>query len=135
MVFGVSRFAKNLTEQVGRGNPVKVVEFIKAHHLAGRMLNDYTYGGYLTWAVPEQPVFVYGGADLVDWNGVVDEFLKWVTLQSDPNTLLDKYKIDFCLLAQQSPMTRVLPLLGKWKVIYTDDRAVIFTRSTPLPPQ
>jgi hypothetical protein len=119
---------QNLTGQVGKGSPVKAAEFIKTHHLSGRMLNDYTYGGYLTWAAPEQPVFVYGGADLVDWNGAVDEFLKWATLQSDPNTLLDKYKVDYCLLPQQSPMVRVLPLLGKWKVIYTDDRSVIFMR-------
>ncbi len=126
---------ENLTGQVGRENPVKAVEFMKAHHLSGRMLNDYVYGGYLTWAAPEQPVFLFGGADIIDWNGVVDEFGRWATLQSDPNMLLDKYKIDFCLLAQQSPMTRVLPLLGKWEVIYSDDRAVIFMRAAPLLPQ
>jgi hypothetical protein len=120
---------QNLTGQVDKGSPVKAVEFIKTHHLSGRMLNDYTYGGYLTWAAPEQPVFVYGGADIVDWNGVVDEFLKWEALQSDPNVLPDKYRVNFCLLASQSPMVRVLPLLGKWKVIYSDDRSVIFMRN------
>ena len=120
---------KNLTGQVDRGSPVKAVEFIRTHRLRGRMLNDYGYGGYLTWAAPQQPVFVYGGGDIVDWNGVVDEFGKWATLQSDPNTLLDKYRVAFCLLAQQSPMVRVLPLLGRWKVIYTDDRSVIFMRA------
>ena len=120
---------RNLTAQVDKGSPVKAVEFIKTHHLSGRMLNDYTYGGYLTWAAPEQPVFVYGGADIVDWNGIVDEFGKWATLQSDPNALPDKYRVNFCLLASQSPMVRVLPLLGKWKVIYSDDRSVIFARA------
>jgi hypothetical protein len=122
---------KNLTGQVDRENPVKAVEFMKAHHLSGRMLNDYVYGGYLTWGAPEHPVFLFGGADIIDWNGVVDEFGRWATLQSDPNALPDKYKIDFCLLAQQSPMTRVLPLIGKWKIIYSDDRSVIFTRAAP----
>jgi hypothetical protein len=120
---------QNLTRQVNVQSPVKAVEFIRTHHLSGRMLNDYGYGGYLTWAAPEQPVFVYGGADLVDWAGAVDEFGKWATLQSDPNTLLDKYGIDFCFLAKQSPMVRVLPLLHRWKVIYSDDRSVILVRS------
>jgi hypothetical protein len=119
---------QNLTRQVDDGNPVKAVDFMKTHHLSGRMLNDYTYGGYLIWAAPEHPVFVYGGADLVDWAGVVDEFGKWATLQSDPSALLDKYGVDFCLLAQQSPMVRVLPLLNRWKAIYTDNRSVIFMR-------
>lgn len=93
------------------------------------MLNDYNYGGYLTWAAPKQPVFIYGGGDIVDWNGVVEEFLTWATLQSDPKTLLENYKIDFCLLAKQSPMVRVLPLLGNWKSIYTDANSVIFVRT------
>jgi hypothetical protein len=120
---------QNLTRQVDVRNPVKAVAFMKTHHLSGRMLNDYGYGGYLTWAAPEQPVFVYGGADIVDWAGVVDEFGKWATLQSDPNTLLDKYGVDFCLLAQQSPMVHVLPLLNRWKVVYTDNSSVIFMRA------
>jgi hypothetical protein len=120
---------QNLTRQVETQSPVKAVEFIRTHHLSGRMLNDYGYGGYLTWAAPEQPVFVYGGADLVDWAGVVDEFGKWATLQSDPNTLLDKYGINFCFLAKQSPMVRVLPLLHTWKAIYSDNSSVIFMRT------
>jgi hypothetical protein len=120
---------KNLTGQVDRQSPVKAVEFMQTHHLSGRMLNDYSYGGYLTWAAPEQPAFVYGGADIIDWNGVVDEFGKWATLQSDPNTLLEKYRVDLCLLTAQSPMVRVLPLLGKWKVVYSDAGSVIFVRA------
>jgi hypothetical protein len=120
---------QNLTRQVDEHNPVKAVGFIRAHHLSGRMLNDYGYGGYLTWAAPEQPVFLYGGADLVDWAGAVDEFGKWAMLQSDPNALLDKYRVNFCLLVRQSPMVRVLPLLNKWKVIYSDDSSVVFMRT------
>lgn len=120
---------KNLSVQVDRQSPVKAVEFINDHHLSGRMLNDYNFGGYLTWAAPKQRVFVYGGADIVDWGGVVNEFLTWATLQSDPKTLLDKYNVDFCILSQQSPMVRVLPLLGNWESVYTDANSVIFVRS------
>jgi hypothetical protein len=120
---------QNLTKQVDEHSPVKAVEFIKSHQLSGRMLNEYGYGGYLIWAAPEHPVFVDGGADIADWSGVVSEFLQWATLQSDPETILDKYRIDFCLLTRQSPMVRVLPLLGKWKVVYSDNSSVIFARA------
>ena len=118
-----------LSRQVELQSPVDAVAFINSRHLSGRMLNDYVYGGYLIWAAPEHPVFVDGRADVFEWTGVLDEFGKWAMLQSDPNALLEKYKVDFCLLAQQSPMVRVLPLLGKWKVIYSDDRSVIFVRN------
>jgi hypothetical protein len=117
-----------LTRQVEEGSPVGAVEFINLHHLSGRMLNDYVYGGYLIWAAPEHPVFVDGRSDVFEWTGVLTDFLKWATLQSNPKTLLDKYKIDFCLLAKQSPMARVLPLLGDWKSVYMDANSVIFVR-------
>jgi hypothetical protein len=120
---------RSLARQVEIQSPVNAVAFINEHRLSGRMLNEYVYGGYLIWAAPEHPVFVDGRADVFEWTGVFDDYGKWIMLQSDPNALLDKYKVDFCLLAQQSPMVRVLPLLRKWKVIYSDDRSVIFMRN------
>jgi hypothetical protein len=118
-----------LSKQVEEQSPVKAVEFIDNHNLSGRMLNEYVYGGYLIWAAPKHPVFVDGRADVFEWTGVLGDFESWATLQVDPNILLDKYRIDFCLLSQQSAMARVLPLLHGWKVVYSDDRSVIFVRA------
>jgi hypothetical protein len=118
-----------LSKQVEEQSPVKAVEFINTHNLSGRMLNDYVYGGYLIWAAPKHPVFVDGRADVFEWTGVLGDYGNWATLHSDPNILLDKYKIDFCLLASQSPVVHFLPLLHGWRVIYTDDNSVIFARA------
>lgn len=122
----------NLEKQVEDGSPVKAVEFIKASHLSGPMLNDYGLGGYLIWAAPEHPVFVDSRGDVFEWSGVLGEFGSWATLQSDPNVLLQKYKINFCLLGRQSPMAHVLPLLHGWKMVYSDDHSVVFVRTAPL---
>jgi hypothetical protein len=118
-----------LAKQVDAGSPVKAVEYIKANHLPGNMLNAYGYGGYMVWALPEHPDFVDGRADLFEWAGVLTEFGKWAMLQSDPNALLDKYQVGFCVLDRNSPMTRVLPLLRNWKEVYADDASVIFVRT------
>jgi hypothetical protein len=123
--------ARNLTSQVEAGSPVKAVEFMKAHRLAGNMLNDYTYGGYLIWAAPEHPVFIDGRADVYEWTGVMQDFGRWAMVQTDPNILLDKYRIQFCLLSADSPMTHVLPVLPNWKRIYADANSVIFVRAVP----
>ena len=120
---------QQLEKQVADGNPVKAVEFIKTSHLSGHMLNAFDYGGYLIWALPGQPVFVDGRADVYEWSGVLDEFAKWATLQSGPNALLDKYDVNFCILERGSLMANVMPLLPTWKVIYSDDVSVIFVRS------
>ncbi len=121
--------ADHLTAQVNKQNPVKAVDFIRRTGLSGRMLNEYTYGGYLIWALPEQKVFVDGRADVYEWTGVMGDLADWATLQADPNVLLDKYHVDFCLMSRVAPMSRVLPLLPGWKMIYSDEISAIFARS------
>ena len=122
--------AQNLRAQVETYSPVKAVEFIKSHHLAGPMLNDYTDGGYLIWAAPEYPVFVDGRGSPFEESGVLLEFGEWATLQTDPQILLQKYKINFCLLGPDSPMVQMLAVLPGWEKVYSDSNAVIFVRRT-----
>jgi hypothetical protein len=125
----------NLETQVEEHSPVKAVEFVKAHQLSGPMLNEWVFGGYLIWAAPEHPVFIDGRGDVFEWAGVVGDFGKWATLRSDPNTLLDKYGISFCVLSRESHMIVVLRLLPGWKEVYSDNVSVIFVRSAPSSPK
>jgi hypothetical protein len=120
---------RNLEQQVEERSPVKAVEFIQANHLAGPMLNDHVFGGYLIWAAPEHPVFLDGRTDVFEWTGVFNEFGTWATLHSDPDGLPKKYGIAFCLLNRDSPMVRVLPLLPDWKIVYADSNAVVIERT------
>ncbi len=122
---------QNLEAQVQAGSPVSAVNFIRGSHLSGPMLNDYVYGGYLIWAAPEHPVFVDGRSDVYEWSGVLSQFGIWATLQGDPNALLEKYKVNFCLLTSHSPMAHVLPLMPGWKLVYSDRNSVIFARTVP----
>jgi hypothetical protein len=122
---------ENLQRQVEAQSPVKAVEFMRANHLSGPMLNDYQSGGYLIWAAPEYPVMMDGRTDVYEWSGFLGEFGNWATLESDPTLLLRKYKVNFCLLTPNSPMSHVLPLMHEWKMAYQDDNAVIFVRTQP----
>jgi hypothetical protein len=124
---------RNLEAQVEEQSPVRAVEFIRAHHLSGPMLNEWVFGGYLLWAAPEHPVFIDGRGDVYGWTGVFDEFGAWAQLQTDPHLLLDKYGISFCVLSRRSDLVVVLPLLPDWKEVYSDNVAVIFVRSPPSP--
>jgi hypothetical protein len=129
LLIAVAAFPNNalLLEQVRKDNPEGAVEYINTHHLTGRMLNEWVYGGYLIWAAPNHPVFIDGRGDVFAATGVLKDFGKWATLESDPRDLLEKYKIDFCVMSREAPMARVLPLIG-WKLIYSDNLAVIFAR-------
>ena len=119
---------QNLRAQVEEHSPVRAVEFIKGHRLQGPMLNDFDDGGYLIWAAPEYPDFIDGRADVFDWTGVLAEFERWITLQSPPQTLLDKYHVNFCLLERNSPMAEAMSLLPGWKLVYSDNRSAVFQR-------
>jgi hypothetical protein len=120
--------SRALAEQVNNANPVKAVEFIQRSGLSGRMLNAYTYGGYLIWAAPERPVFIDGRADVYEPAGVLADYTRFVALDADPQFLLRKYQIDYCLFSREEPIVRVLPSIPGWKRVYSDEKAVIFAR-------
>jgi hypothetical protein len=120
---------QNLQHQVEAQSPVKAVEYIQTHHLSGPMLNDYTFGGYIIWVAPEYPVMIDGRADVYEWSHFLDEYARWATHQEDPNLLLRKYNVNFCLLSRQSQMINILPLLPDWKLVYSDDIAQVFVRT------
>jgi len=117
-----------LVSQVNRGNPVGAVDFIRRSHLTGRILNEYVYGGFLSWALPEQKVFIDGRADVYAWTGVFADYGRWATLRDDPNLLLYKYRIDFCLLSKAAPLARMMSYLPGWSKRYSDSQSVIFAR-------
>ena len=92
------------------------------------MLNEYSWGGYLIWTSPERKVFIDGRTDIFDWTGVLRDYMRWQTLQDDPNKLLDDYKVDYCLLFKNSPISKVVALLPGWTKVYSDDLAIVFQR-------
>ncbi len=120
--------SRNLVEQVNQNNPVKAVEFIQRSGLSGRMLNDYVYGGFLIWAAPEHRVFVDGRADVYEPAGVLADYMRFMSQDSDPKTILEKYRIDLCLVSQDQPIAQVLPLIPGWRKVYSDKQSVIFAR-------
>lgn len=119
---------QDLMNQAEANSPVRAVAYLRSHHLAGPMLNDYGFGGYLIWAAPEYPVSIDGRADLYEWAGFLGEYGAWATLQADPRVLLQKYKINFCLLSADSTQVHVLQILPGWQQVYADNNSVIFQR-------
>lgn len=125
--------AEEFRENVERRYPTAAIEYIRAEGLSGPMLNNYVWGGYLIWALPEQKVFIDGRADLFDWSGVLKRYSEWERIGEDPRKLLDDYCIDYCLLASDAAIVRVLDLLPDWERRHEDDLAVVFVRK-PAPP-
>lgn len=118
-----------LDKIVREKNPTEAVRYIRENHLTGPMLNAYDFGGYLIWALPEQPVFIDGRADVYEWTGIMDEMARWVMSDDDPNLLLNRHHIHFCVFEKGSPAARIMSGLANWKQVYSDRLSVIFVRS------
>jgi hypothetical protein len=120
--------AVNIQKQIEKANPTKAVEFLRRSGLTGRMLNNYGYGGYLIWAAPERKVFIDGRADVYEPAGVMLDYMRFMSLDLDPQSIIEKYKVDYCLVAADDPISKVLPLIPGWRKVYGDAQAVIFSR-------
>lgn len=128
LIFAGFPSKQELKNLVNKGSPVDAVAFIRNQALVGNLLNDYQWGGYLIWALPEKKVFIDGRADIFDWTGVLREYVQWMSLEKDPRDLIEKYDIRHVLLKADAPHIQVLRYLPGWREAYSDDVATIFSK-------
>ncbi len=93
----------------------------------GNMFNQYLYGGYLMWYLPEHKVFVDGRADFYG-ESFVKEFDRTARLKPGWMDTFEKYKIEWTLLPVEHRLNTALSLLPGWERTYADEVAVIYRR-------
>ena len=103
--------------------PARAVAWLASQPRSGHLLNSYNWGGYLTWAYPQQPVFIDGRADLFG-NEIMGEWLTLVRTQPGWEALLQKWDIRWVLLESGTPLADALQTRG-WPVRYLDAQAVV----------
>ena len=84
----------------------------------GVLLNEYDWGGYLIFNLPERPVFI-DGRYVPYLGGVLDDYRALVSLRPGWRDLLDKYKVSELLLRPERPLAVALREDG-WRVRSTD---------------
>jgi hypothetical protein len=106
--------------------PKEAVEFAQSKGLNGPVLNAYEFGGYLI--SKGIPVFIDGRADLYD-EKVLGPYLDGVRDGSPKvlDTIVEKYKISWVLIRPDSPARSYFENSQRWKMLYEDKAAVIFT--------
>lgn len=106
--------------------PVQAVDHLRDNP-PGVLFNSYNWGGYLTYALPDSPVFVDGRTDLYG-----DAFLRryvGAASGSDWQPLFSEYNVDTVFIEPGSGLANVLREDPNWSVEYEDEQAVIFRRS------
>ncbi len=85
---------------------------------SGVLLNEYDWGGYLIFNLPERPVFI-DGRYVPYLGGVLADYRALVGLRPGWRDLLDKYKVSELLLRPDRPLAVALREDG-WRVRSSD---------------
>lgn len=108
--------------------PVRVSGHLAdADSLPGNMFNNYDWGGYLLWAVPDVPVFVDGRTDLYG-NDFLTEYIATYTASNDWREVFERYGIGTVVVAAGTPLHGVLANVDDWMLSYEDEQAVVYVQ-------
>ncbi|OGB74398.1 hypothetical protein A2V68_01635 [candidate division Kazan bacterium RBG_13_50_9] len=119
-----------LVQLVGK-YPYSAVQYIKEHKLPGKLFNEYNWGGYLIWKLPEKKVFIDGRMAIwkTSEQDVFQEYLITSNAGTAAPTILDKYDVDLALVYTQKPLAQYLVAYpDEWRLIYQDKLASLFQR-------
>jgi hypothetical protein len=110
--------------------PVGSVEFVKENHLPGPLFNNFDWGGYFIWNLPELPVSMdgrtnlYGEARLLRSNATWDAQPGW---EDDPDLKIARVVIAPKPIKDNPfKLTEELEKSDQWKKVYEEKTAIVF---------
>jgi len=102
--------------------PVDAAQFIEAHDLQGRILNDYAAGGYLIHRLHPggRRVFVDGRYNPYVPD-VIDDYLRVTSQSADWLEILERHRIDVVLAhAPSRSLAQALKATSRFRLVYAD---------------
>ena len=109
--------------------PIEAVQWIQANpdQAGQRLYNDYGYGGFLLWWLPDTTIFIDGR--MPAWRSGERAILRdYMALTgTDPDLrILTKYSVDWALVRRQTPLEEGLARDAAWHRVYDDHKAAIY---------
>ncbi len=108
--------------------PVHASDYIRQNHLPQPLFNEYQWGGFLTWYLPEYPVTIDARTDLYG-DDLNLEYFKlingYVPLESDARFA----RARTILLKRRSGLADTIRMLPRFTLVYSDDLAMVFERN------
>jgi hypothetical protein len=109
--------------------PVSAVKFLRANPVpvTGEMFNHYRWGGYLLLVAPEWKVFVDGRADLYH-GSLIEDFRTVDSVAPQWEQVFARHDVGWTLLPRAHALNSLLALHTDWRLIYSDEVAIIYGR-------
>lgn len=112
--------------------PVYGLKFITDNKISGPVFNDYGFGGYFLWANPNEKVFVDGRLEIYS-GGPNLELMAISNVTPIWSKLLDKYQINYIIIAPNRKLNTALLNHPNWELVYFDSTSVIYLRRGSYP--
>lgn len=107
--------------------PVRAVSAARAAQLNGRIFHEFTWGGFILYAWPEQHVFIDGQTDFYG-DSITQEYREILGVEPGWRRKLAAWRIDLALIETASPLADALTHEAGWRPVYCDSTAVLFQR-------
>lgn len=134
LFFNNVKIARDIKVWAVKNNyPYNAVEYIKENPIKGNMLNDYNWGGYLIWQLPESKTFIDGRMTAWKTNGVyvMEEYEKIMYRTQENKEKVNKYIDDLNITwIINNPKSTLVKYLretqpDRWETVFEDEVAVI----------
>lgn len=116
---------RELDRTISAEYPVNAVNFIRRNPFPGPLYNDFGWGGFLIWYMPNYPVAIDGRTDLY---GDELDFMTWKGISGDYASDRFLQEAGVVLIPKETPLARVLATDPQFRLVYSDRLAVVFVR-------
>lgn len=114
--------------------PVRAVSWMKRHKVSGRIFNEYSWGGYLDWELPESRIFIDGRTGVLLYpRGFLKSWKSAVETRPGWRTTFEKGAPDYALLLPDDYLSAQLALEPGWELLFKDNISALYHRRTVNP--
>jgi len=100
--------------------PLKATRFIKERGVLENVFNEYGWGGFIDWQLPQQKVFIDGR--MASWKFEGKSILSdYMAIREGDCVLVSQYQIKSVIF----PAGKDIECFGNWEVIYEDEIAKV----------
>jgi hypothetical protein len=108
--------------------PVAAVNFLEKENVEGPLLSTDYWGGYLIYRLYPRVRMVVDDRHDFYGEAFLKSYLKMVHVEPGWQDFLQQHPSQFVLVPKDSALANILLETPGWKLIYSDDAALIFSR-------